>query len=171
MNMISSGTLRSLGRNGKRMKRSREKQFVADARTLIQDTGLRRTAPRLAVLARMIQSATPLSHAELVEQLSPEGFDPITVYRNLVDLSGAGVLSRVDLGDHVWRFELRSNPGITGVGHPHFLCDGCGTVSCLPKLDIEISSAATDSPAIAEISSVVLHGRCDHCCRSTQPHP
>jgi hypothetical protein len=29
------------------------------------------------------------------------------VYRNLVELSAAGLLLRLDFGDHIWRFEFR----------------------------------------------------------------
>ena len=38
-----------------------------------------------------------------------QAWDPATIYRNLTDLSEAGLARRTDVGDHVWRFEARSS--------------------------------------------------------------
>jgi len=43
---------------------------------------------------------------EVFAELQAEGWDRATLYRNLVDMTDAGLLRRVDLGDHVWRYEL-----------------------------------------------------------------
>src|SRR5262249_51074671 len=75
----------------------------------IHAVGLRSTGSRLAVLRRLEQARTPVTHADIVNDLAPEGFDRATIYRNLIDLTEAGLASRTDLGDHVWRFELRQH--------------------------------------------------------------
>ena len=126
---------------------------------------MRSTAPRVSVLERLRRADAPLSHAEIAEDLLPMGFDRATIYRNLVDLAEAGLVSRVELGDHVWRYEVRSTEPRDGDGdHPHFVCNDCGTVSCLPKVRVNVRPAPGSRRSIvAEISDVVLKGRCESC--------
>lgn len=129
---------------------------------LIRDAGLRCTAARLAVLARLEVSTSPVSHAELAEELVPLGFDKATVFRNLNDLTDANLVSRTELGDHVWRFELK-NPGdpIDG-GHPHFVCVDCGGVTCLS--DVEFSQGTKRrARKVGKITEVLLRGHCNAC--------
>src|SRR6185295_17957420 len=76
-------------------------------RSRIKAAGLRVTYARVEVLRLVEASSTPLSHAELVEMLAPQGLDRVTIYRNLNDLAGAGLVRKADLGDHVWRFERK----------------------------------------------------------------
>ena len=59
-------------------------------KSTIRGVGLRSTAPRIAVLRRLLVATTPISHGELVDTLAEEGMDRTTVYRNLVDLTEAG---------------------------------------------------------------------------------
>lgn len=133
-------------------------------RERIRDAGLRSTAPRVAVLAALEQRAVPMSHAEICEALHGEGFDRATLYRNLVDLAEAGLLTRSDLGDHVWRFELRRDGAAHEAEHPHFTCTDCGEVSCLPEVTVRIKAADGAPRAVAASSvQVQLRGRCDDC--------
>jgi Fur family ferric uptake transcriptional regulator len=94
------------------------------------------------------------------------GFDKATVFRNLVTLSEEGFLRRTDLGDHVWRFEAISDEGATGVTHehPHFLCTGCGTVECIPSLQVTVSGRRGLPRAVRRRDiEVQLKGLCDAC--------
>lgn len=132
-------------------------------RRQIRGAGLRSTAPRVAVLRRLEQARTPVSHAEIVTDLSPRGFDRATIYRNLIDLTQAGLASRTDLGDHVWRFELRQARASDGE-HPHFMCTDCGTVACLPGVSVRIRSTRASPRAIRRRHvDIQLKGRCDRC--------
>lgn len=136
---------------------------VIELRNEIRAAGMRSTAPRISVLERLRRADAPLSHAEITEDLLPLGFDRATIYRNLVDLAEAGLVSRVELGDHVWRYEVRGQEPRDGE-HPHFVCNDCGTVSCLPTVSVDIRPApgSRRSP-VAEVSDVVLKGRCESC--------
>jgi len=134
-------------------------------RNEIRAAGMRSTAPRISVLERLRRADAPLSHAEITEELLPLGFDRATIYRNLVDLSEAGLVSRVELGDHVWRYEVRGAEPREGEGeHPHFVCNDCGTVSCLPAVSVDIRPApGSRRSVVAEVSDIVLKGRCESC--------
>lgn len=147
------------------MKRTQLISSPAELRTKIRATGLRSTAPRVAVLQYLQQASTPVSHADLYEKLADQGFDRATIYRNLIDLTEVGLLSRADVGDHVWRFELKRE-GTRGHQdeHPHFMCTDCGEVSCLPGVNVRISPAP-GAPRVLNTKDVVvqLQGRCDRC--------
>jgi len=67
----------------------------------LREAGLRSTGPRVAVLRQLIEQSAPVSHAELCQELKSDGLDRATIYRNLIDLADVGIVSRVDLGDHV----------------------------------------------------------------------
>jgi Fur family ferric uptake transcriptional regulator len=143
---------------------SRRSQTLAELRGEIRATGMRSTAPRIAVLARLRRAAAPMTHAEITAALHPLGFDRATIYRNLVDLTEAGLAARVELGDHVWRYEMRraAHPADAG-DHPHFVCNDCGTVSCLPSVKVAIRPAPGKRSPVASVSEVLLKGRCESC--------
>src|SRR5215831_18148858 len=82
---------------------------VAALQELLRGAGLRSTSARIAVLRRLRSAKSPLSHSELAEELTPLGLDKATVFRNLTDLTDAGLVVRTELGDHVWRFALHDH--------------------------------------------------------------
>jgi Fur family ferric uptake transcriptional regulator len=143
-----------------------EPATVAEFQALLRSSGLRSTAPRIAVLRYLHEATGPNSHAELAEAVGNLGFDRATVYRNLMDLAEAGIVSRRDLGDHVWRFELKK--GARGEAHsdehPHFVCIDCGEVSCLPGVSFKVEGAGGAPRAVGRNQvAVQLKGRCDTC--------
>lgn len=136
---------------------------VTEFKTLIRDAGLRSTGPRLAVLRHLQDSERPVSHGELAEALSAQGLDRTTVYRNLTDLTEAGLVQRTDLGDHVWRFELKKS-GHDSFQHPHFTCTDCGTVKCLPESVLAVKSVRGAPRALAKHRvEIQMRGQCDDC--------
>lgn len=143
------------------MTRHDEIESVAQIRTLLSQVGLRTTAARLAVVRRLQKTERPLSHAEVAEELVPLGFDKATVFRNLTDLVDAGLVARTELGDHVWRFELK-NPDHPDGQHPHFVCVDCGSVTCLH--DVEMPKGAQKSFAkVGRVTEILLKGHCNGC--------
>lgn len=130
----------------------------------MRDAGLRVTQPRLAVLQILSKAAQPISHADLIHALDGRGFDRVTLYRNLNDLAEAGIVARTDVGDRVWRFELRSRTDSHSGSHPHFTCTDCGSVSCLPGNAIRIATSGRLPRAVRQQSvEVSLRGICDRC--------
>lgn len=135
---------------------------IEQTRERIRAVGLRSTAPRIAVYHRLQQASGPVSHAELADDLAPLGFDKVTIYRNLVDLTEAGLVSRQDLGDHVWRFELINQTHDAEHAHPHFMCQTCGEVVCLTDVSISIQPSKTKDP-FGSVQEVLLKGVCTRC--------
>lgn len=138
------------------------KEEVAELRELIRGAGLRSTSARLAVLQHLRQAHSPITHAELAEELVPLGFDKATIFRNLADLTEADLVTRTELGDHVWRFEIRDPEDPHQGKHPHFVCVDCGKVTCFT--DITFGKATQKrTEAIGRITEILLKGHCHEC--------
>lgn len=137
---------------------------MTDLQSEIRARGMRSTGPRVAVLSHLSQAASPLSHTEIFEALAHQGHDRATIYRNLVDLADAGLLTRSDLGDHVWRFERKRTTAGHSEAHPHFVCVDCGDVKCLPDLTVKVV-ASSDTPRAMRTRQVAVQvkGLCDDC--------
>jgi Fur family ferric uptake transcriptional regulator len=132
----------------------------------------------VSVLQHLMAHGGPRTHAEVADAIADRGFDRATIYRNLTELTEARILARVELGDHVWRFEMRHGGDSAGE-HPHFLCTSCGEVSCLEDVDVAITPkpGGSDSSAkgrqrgsgggqkrrIGSVNEVLLKGTCQEC--------
>lgn len=140
---------------------------MADAvRDRIRATGLRATSARVTVLACLDEASRPLSHAEVLDGLVDSArWDRATIYRNLSDLTEAGLLRRLDLGDKVWRYEVcRAEAEHSEMVHPHFVCTACGDVQCLDDVSIAVPAAAAVPLAVARAQvQIQLSGVCDDC--------
>jgi Fur family ferric uptake transcriptional regulator len=133
-------------------------------RGVIRDAGLRSTGPRVAVLEHLQTTKVPLSHGELVEALAGHGYDAATIYRNLIDLTRAGLLSRINLGDNVWRFELRGPNKALHPEHPHFVCTQCGEVTCLSQVRVKLTPApGSTKSVVSSITEILIKGQCTRC--------
>jgi Fur family ferric uptake transcriptional regulator len=118
----------------------------------------------MCVLQHLIDAAGPVTHAEVANTLRPQGFDRATIYRNLIELTQAGLVIRVELGDHVWRFEVRRAGKTEERDHPHFVCVDCGEVACLPSASVNIARApGSKSSGTRKITEILLKGHCGQC--------
>ena len=131
-------------------------------RDAIRDVGLRATPARLATLQMLREAVSPMTHAEVAARLAESGIDKATAFRNLNDMTDAGLLRRTELGDHVYRFEERRLGDGESDTHPHFLCTVCGTVSCLDDVKLTAGSQRA-SQEIGEVTEILLRGRCNEC--------
>ncbi len=133
-------------------------------RAAIRGTGLRATLQRIAVLGVVSASDRPMSHGEISLRLGGVADDRSTVYRNLMDLSRAGLLRRVAVGDRTWRFEPANNAPHARA-HPHFICTGCGTVSCLTEMRVTVNRVKAPRAIKRGEFEVQVRGMCDVCAR------
>lgn len=136
----------------------------AELKSLLHAKSMRATASRMTALKVLHDAARPLSHAELMSVIDKDGWDPATMYRVLSDLTEANLLCRMDLGDHIWRFELRDACRSIQDEHAHFLCTDCGQVTCLPEVELRTTNG---SSLPASMIGAELHlrvtGRCSGC--------
>ncbi len=142
--------------------RSTRGESIQKTREFLRAVGIRATPARIAVLQQVRSATRPLTHAELTEMLVPLGFDKATLFRNLTDLSEAGVIHRTELGDHVWRFEAIDPREPEKARHPHFVCVDCGGVTCLDEMEFTAKSRNRAS-AIKSITEILIKGHCAGC--------
>ncbi len=140
-----------------------------ELRQQIRTLGLRATGSRLAVLRLLHELARPTTHAELMALLEPAGWEGATIYRVLSDLSDSGILRRMDLGDHVWRFELNDPCRRVRNDHAHFMCSDCHKVVCLPELELR-GIGGQRLPEVLQGGDLHLKvtGRCGQCAATTR---
>ena len=136
---------------------------VQEARDALRAAGLRSTTSRVAVLQLVSAAGKPISHADVADVLVPQGYDKSTLYRCLVELADAGLLSRLDAGDHAWRFERKASDHAPGE-HPHFMCVDCGQVTCLPDVEIKIAPPKNSKAVrLGDVTEIFLKGHCHEC--------
>jgi len=140
---------------------------LVEAKQRLRTLGLKVTAPRLAVLAVLEQADRPLSHAEVValvgeRVLTPEtSWDRATVYRNLVALVGVGLVRISSHAGGICRYEMTKDA--QDCAHPHFVCDDCGIVSCLPEAQVVTKKKNARWSKSLRSAEVQFVGRCPSC--------
>lgn len=134
-----------------------------DVRGILKKAKLRATPARIAVCNILLAAHGPLTHAEVADQLEISGTDRTTVFRNLTDLCEAGLARRMEVGDHVYRFEWKS-PTADDSEHAHFVCVDCGEVQCLPaSAKMPIPKAGQRPEQIHDVVEVLYRGHCTTC--------
>jgi Fur family transcriptional regulator, ferric uptake regulator len=135
----------------------------AEVRALLKDRGMRATAQRLAVLTLLHEQKSPMTHEGVMGLLSPGLYDKASVWRVLSDLAGVGIVRRMDLGDRVWRYELHDACRTVSDDHPHFLCEGCGEVTCLPPLEVRSRDGSLPKALLDADFHIRISGNCGVC--------
>ena len=133
-----------------------------EARQLLHESGLRVTAPRLSVLLVLSSAQNPLSHTEVLSRLGETDWDPATIYRNLVKLRDAGIAPVVSRAEGIDRYALAGTHD-SGHHHPHFVCDDCGQISCLPaEVALPMSTDERWANSVRQ-AKIQLRGECPDC--------
>ncbi len=131
-----------------------------EAKDLIHQAGLRATSPRVAVLRLLMASPKPLSHAEVIAAVGDDEWDQATLYRNLLKLVEANLARVASQMGGITRYEARAD-GDPHV-HPHFSCQVCGRVECLPGAKLA-GSVEVKWHRSLEASQLQLIGDCPEC--------
>jgi len=133
---------------------------IEQATSLCRDRGLRLTAQRKRVLAHLLGASAPLKAYEIVGALGD--VKPMTVYRALDFLTGAGLAHRIEsLNAYV---AAGKKPGAAKLSS-FMICDECGQIeplddSAMAQTLRRISAEKGFSPAH---ESVEIHGLCRDC--------
>jgi len=131
---------------------------------LLRAHGLRRTAPRIAVLGTLQPVRGHLSVAELHRRLLASGEDDVpdvaTVYRTVTTLVEAGVLHALAVEGGVTTYGVAEDP------HHHAVCTRCGTIIEVPaqRLSSALEHAIEASAfTLSDRAGLTLHGLCPKC--------
>ncbi|MFC4589902.1 Fur family transcriptional regulator [Sphaerisporangium corydalis] len=122
--------------------------------------GLRHTARRELIVGILRETRTHLSVTDLHRRLAAERptLSASTIYRNVVILSGHGLLHHFD-HDGETRFGLAHTP------HDHLVCDRCGRIAELPagRVGQALKSLILPDGFALTASAQLLHGLCGLC--------
>jgi Fur family ferric uptake transcriptional regulator len=133
---------------------------------LLRARGLRRTAPRIAVLATLEPVRGHLSVAEIHQRLLDTGPadasppDVATVYRTVTTLVDHGVLHALTVEGGVTTYGLAEDP------HHHAVCTRCGRIIEVPaqRLTSALEHAIEGSSfTLSDRAGLTLHGLCPDC--------
>lgn len=118
------------------------------------------TPARVAVLAALLQTGRPLSHAEIERHLRRrETLDRVTLYRTLTWLTREGLAHRIVGEDRVAHYAV--SPTKDRDAHAHFYCNRCARFYCLN--DVAPAPARLPRGFTARDAGFVIRGRCAAC--------
>jgi Fur family ferric uptake transcriptional regulator len=139
--------------------------WAARATEQLAGAGYRRGGARAALIALLDAQRCALSAAE-IEQTLREDADgrPVaraSIYRILEELEELKLITRVEVGQGLARFEAAREEG----HHHHMVCDACGEVIPFEDPDLEraIQKLAERVTFTVAEHDVVLHGACADC--------
>lgn len=131
----------------------------AAIRRSLEDSGLRCTPQRYAVMAFLLecnQHPTAAEISEAVNRVDPRS-SRATTYNNLRDLVQAGLVREVAVEGRAARFDAKS------MRHHHFICDRCGKVEDLEWYDVPRPASGSLGKRVLRECEVILRGLCSKC--------
>jgi Fur family transcriptional regulator, peroxide stress response regulator len=130
-------------------------------RRSLEDSGLRCTPQRYAVMAFLMECKRHPTAAEIFEAVNHA--DPrssrATTYNNLRDLVNAGLVREVAVEGRAARFDA------AGMRHHHFICDRCGNVEDVEWYEVARPAARALGNRILRQCELIFRGLCTKCAR------
>jgi len=125
----------------------------------LEDSGLRCTAQRYAVMAFLVEHTGHPTAAEIFEAVNR--VDPrssrATTYNNLRDLVHAGLVREVAVEGRAARFDAK------GMRHHHFICDRCGNVEDVEWYNVPRPRPRSLGKRILRECELIFRGLCTKC--------
>ena len=130
-------------------------------RRSLEDSGLRCTPQRYAVMSFLMECNRHPTAAEIFEAVNR--VDPrssrATTYNNLRDLVEAGLVREVAVEGRAARFDAK------GIRHHHFICDRCGDVEDMEWYDVPKPALGSLGKRVVRDCEVIFRGFCTKCAR------
>ena len=134
------------------------------AETRLAEAGFRRGGARTAILALLDAQSCALSAYEIEATLREHGrgVGRASVYRILDQLDGLGLVTKIEVGQGIARYEP-NRPGADH--HHHMVCARCGEVIPFADDELEATIEKVAERLTFEVAEhdIVLHGACADC--------
>ncbi len=144
--------------------RGADRAWVEHATATLGRAGFRRGGARSAVVELLGRQACALTARDIDDALRAEGrsVGRASVYRALEQLDELGLVSRLEVGQGMARYEP-VHP--SGDHHHHLVCDRCGAITPFedPRLERAIGQLAGRVAFDVHDHEVVLRGVCGAC--------
>src|SRR5688500_11398066 len=121
------------------------------------------TDSRKKILELFLGSNGALAHGD-IEKKTGEKFDRVTVYRTLQTFLEKGIIHTIPTPDNTVLYALCMDDCKEGHhhdNHVHFICNECGTTTCLP--DVLIPEVRLPKGFLPKESQMVVTGLCKEC--------
>lgn len=133
-------------------------------RKMLQDAGLKITAPRQAVMEILVDRHGPFTAEELHQIISRtediSNCDLVTIYRCLGKFESLGLIARCDFGDGSVRYELRRDDH----HHHHIICRICKRVEPLSVCPVDDKSIRMPKMGFRDVTHrLEFFGVCPDC--------
>src|SRR5579885_1004084 len=125
----------------------------------LEDSGLRCTPQRYAVLAFLMEHNSHPTAAEIfkaVNRVDPRS-SKATTYNNLKALVQAGLVREVAVEGRAARYDAK------GMRHHHFVCDRCGKVEDMAFYDVPKPASRSLGKRVVRECEVIFRGFCAKC--------
>ena len=147
------------------MSTSTPLSWVEHAERRLAEAGYRRGGARRALIDLLAGQQCALSAFEIEEALrgGERGVSRASIYRILDELERLKLVSRLELGQGVVRYEpLHPDPE---QHHHHLVCDECGDVIPFEDAELERTIDRVASRVAFQVAEheLVLHGSCGTC--------
>lgn len=128
----------------------------------LRKKGLKVTQQRMLILQALVDSVKPLSADELLSREGiQEEMDLVTVYRCLKKFEDSDLVTRLEFGDGVARFELTFE---SGHHHHHVVCRKCHKVEVLHICDLDVHLKAVQAMGYKSVQHRLdFFGVCPQC--------
>ena len=140
-------------------------EWVERAQSTLAAAGRKRGGARRALLELLAAQTCALTALEIEDALRAGGrrVSRASVYRILDELEGLRLVSRVETGQAMVRYE-RAHDAHEG-HHHHLVCDSCGLVMPFSDdaLERAIDELSERVPLVVAEHEIVLHGACRAC--------
>jgi Fur family transcriptional regulator, peroxide stress response regulator len=139
---------------------------AAAIRRSLEDSGLRCTPQRYAVMAFLVECDRHPTAAEILEAVNR--MDPrssrATIYNNLRDLVQAGLVREVAVEGRAARFDVK------GMRHHHFICDRCGNVEDVDWYHVPKPASGFLGKRVLRECELIFRGLCTKCAPRRSSH-
>src|SRR6218665_2377020 len=108
----------------------------AQVNDILRNNQLSVTSSRVKILELFLQHNGALAHGD-IEKKTGEKFDRVTIYRTLQTFMEKGIIHLIPTSDNNVRYALckdNCSEGHHHDNHVHFVCDTCGTTTCLEEV-------------------------------------
>jgi Fur family transcriptional regulator, ferric uptake regulator len=141
-------------------------QWSEHALERLSDAGYRRGGAREVVIELLDEQTCALSALDIEDALRVRDGRRVgraSIYRVLDELVTLNLLTRVDVGDGVARYEPQREHD--GEHHHHLVCDGCGKLTPFQDDALERAIHGLAARVAFDVSDhdVTLHGCCESC--------
>lgn len=128
---------------------------------LLQESGLKSTEARIALLNLLDKEDNPLDVFSIAENLRSSGVevDQATIYRILDVLTQKGLISKLEFGEGKYRYEIQKTH------HHHLICSTCGEIedtegNFIDKIEKDIRA---NKGFLVKSHSLEFFGICRNC--------